>query len=189
MAKKTGSPRGGLNTAEQRFCEAYVTNGNNGAEAVATAWPHTCKWKPQTRAEKGSKLLALDKITARVSELAEIMRQKANAEFAMTAEEVLFRLALIARANLRNYMEIDANGAPTIAFKAADEGQFYALNEVSVEDIVSGQRQGKRTKVKLPDRISALKLLGQQHGMFKTDVRLNDGLPIPVVLSSAESAL
>jgi hypothetical protein len=60
---------------------------------------------------------------------------------------------------------------------------------VSVDDIVAGPRQGKRTKVKLPDRIAALKLLGTHHGMFAQDVKLNGGAPIPVVLSSAESQL
>jgi hypothetical protein len=48
---------------------------------------------------------------------------------------------------------------------------------------------GKRTKIKLSDRISALKLIGQQHGMFKSETTVNGGTPIPVVLSPAEQLL
>ena len=47
----------------------------------------------------------------------------------------------------------------------------------------------KRTKIKLTDRISALKLIGQQHGMFKSETTVNGGTPIPVVLSEAEQLL
>jgi Terminase small subunit len=189
MSRKPRKPRESLSTAEEAFAQAYVLNANNGADAVATAWPHACKWKPQSRAERASKLLALAKVQARVLELAKIAKEKANAEFAMSAEEIIWRLTLMARANLKGFMELDADGQPTIAFKDADEAKLYAVCEITVEDIASGARQGKRTRIKLPDRIAALKLLGTHHGMFATDVKLNGGLPIPVVLSTAEAAL
>ena len=48
---------------------------------------------------------------------------------------------------------------------------------------------GKRAKIKLTDRISAMKLIGQQHGMFKRETTVNGGTPIPVVLSPAEQLL
>ena len=66
---------------------------------------------------------------------------------------------------------------------------MYALNECSIDDIETKLGRGKRTKIKLADRIAALKLLGQLHGMFKQDVMLNGGRPIPVVLSQAEQLL
>ena len=69
------------------------------------------------------------------------------------------------------------------------EDQMYALGEVAIEDIVRGPNSGTKTKVKLCDRISALKLLGQQHGLFAQSVNVNGGVPIPIVLSSAEAAL
>jgi hypothetical protein len=42
----------------------------------------------------------------------------------------------------------------------------YALNEVTIEDIVTGPRQGKRTKIKMADPISALTKLGQHVGLL-----------------------
>lgn len=180
--------RAGLNKLEEAFCQAYTLNGNNGAEAIATAMPQTRRWKAQTRAERASRLLATDKVRARVEELAQIARERANAEFSMTADEVLWRLTMMARANLKTFLQIDADGQPTIAFADTDESKLYALCEVTVEDLVK-PREGTRTKIKLPDRIAALKLLGQVHGLFADNVKLNGGNPIPVVLSSAEAKL
>jgi hypothetical protein len=66
---------------------------------------------------------------------------------------------------------------------------MYALQECSVDDIETKRGRGNRTKIKLTDRIAALELLGQLHGMFKSDMALNGGRPIPVVLSQAEQQL
>ena len=107
----------------------------------------------------------------------------------MLAEEVLYRLTLIGRASIADYMQLDKTGQPTIAFASATPAQMYALQECSVDDIETKRGRGKRTKIKLADRIAALKLLGQLHGMFKNDMTLNGGKAIPVVLSQAEQQL
>lgn len=192
MAKKrkTRKPREGISKQEKAYCEAYAENGGNGAEAVAKAMPHTRKWSPQSRAVRSSKLQAKAKIRERIAEFTAIMRQKANEDFAMSAEEIVYRLTLMGRANLAHYMKIDGDGQPTIAFKDATEAQMYALNECSVDDIETKRGKGKRTKIKLTDRISAMKLLGMQHGMFKQiDVNLKGTGPIQIVMSSAEAAV
>ena len=66
---------------------------------------------------------------------------------------------------------------------------MYALNECSVDDIETKRGRGKRSKIKLTDRISAMKLIGQQHGMFKSTTTVNGDAPIPVVLSPVEQLL
>ena len=63
------------------------------------------------------------------------------------------------------------------------------VSNVNLAATVTKRGQGKRTKIKLTDRISALKLIGQQHGMFKSETTVNGGTPIPVVLSAAEQLL
>ena len=107
----------------------------------------------------------------------------------MIVFELLYRLTLIGRASIADYMQLDKTGQPTIAFDSATPAQMYALNECSVDDIETKRGRGKRTKIKLTDRIAALKLLGIQHGMFKAETALNGGRPIPVVLSEAEQLL
>jgi hypothetical protein len=107
----------------------------------------------------------------------------------MSAEELLYRLTLIARASIADYMQLDKTGQPTIAFDQASPAQMYALNECSFDDIETKRGRGKRTTIKLTDRISAMKLIGQQHGMFKRETTVNGDAPIPVVLSQAEQLL
>jgi hypothetical protein len=182
-------PRNVLSEQEDQYCQACVLNGGNGSEAVAKAWPHTTKWKAQARAEKSAKLQRKDKIRARIAELQEVAKQKANEVFCMSAEELLYRLTLIGRASIADYMQLDKIGQLTIAFDSATPAQMYALQECSVDDIETRRGRGKRTKIKLTDRISALKLIGQQHGMFKTETAVNASTPIPVVLSPAEQLL
>ena len=182
-------PRNVLSEQEDQYCQACVLNGGNGSEAVAKAWPHSTKWTAQARAEKSAKLQRKDKIQARIAELQEVAKQKANEDFAMSAEELLYRLTLIARASIADYMQLDNAGQPTIAFDQASPAQMYALNECSVDDIETKRGRGKRTKIRLADRIAALKLLGQLHGLFKTETTLNGGMPIPIVLSQAEQQL
>jgi hypothetical protein len=182
-------PRNVLSEHEDQYCQAWVLNGGNGSEAIAKAWPHTTKWSAQARAEKSAKLQRKDKIQARIAELQEVAKQKANEDFAMSAQELLCRLTLIGRANIADYMQLDKTGQPTIAFATATPAQMYALNECSIDDIETKRGRGKRTKIKLTDRISAMKLIGQQHGMFKSKTTVNGGTPIPVVLSKAEQLL
>jgi hypothetical protein len=178
-----------LGEQEDRYCQAWVLNGGNGSEAVAKAWPYTARWSAQARAEKSAKLQRRDKIQARIAELQAVAKQKANEAFVMLAEEVLYRLTLIGRASIADYMQLDKTGQPTIAFDTASQAQMYALQECSVDDIETKRGRGKRTKIKLTDRISAMKLIGQQHGMFKSETTVNGGTPIPVVLSQAEQLL
>jgi hypothetical protein len=156
---------------------------------VAKAWPYTARWSAQAWAEKSAKLQRKDKIQARIAELQQIGKQKANEDFAMSADEILYRLTLIARANIADYMQIDKTGQPTIAFDTATPAQMYALQECSVDDIETKRGRGKRTKIKLLDRIAALELLGRLHGMFKNDMILKGGRAIPVVLSQTEQLL
>jgi hypothetical protein len=58
-----------------------------------------------------------------------------------------------------------------------------------VEDLEGRRGKGKRTKIKLPDRIAALIHLGKVHGMFKNETTLNGGRSFHAVLSSTEAAL
>jgi hypothetical protein len=185
-------PRNKISREEEAYCQAFATNGGKGAEAVFDAFPHTRKWIPQRRAEKSAKLQTRDKIKTRLAALEQIVKQAADSDFVMSSAEILARLSAMGRANLKDYMRIGEEGQPTIAFGETSEAQFYALNEVSVEDIDTGPRKGKRTKIKMADRINAMKLIGMQvHGMFQTkgDTTLNGGRPIQIVLSQAEQKL
>src|SRR5205085_1487462 len=121
--------------------------------------------------------------------ISKVAKQKANEDFAMSADELLYRLTLIGRASIADYMQLDKTGQPTIAFASATPAQMHALQECSVDDIETKRDRGKRTKIKLTDRISALKLIGHQHRMFKSEATVNGGTQIPVALSPAQQLL
>ena len=48
--------------------------------------------------------------------------------------------------------------------------QFAAVGEIVVEDIETGMRRGKRTRLKLHDKKGALVDLGKHLGLFKQQV-------------------
>jgi hypothetical protein len=163
-AQTKGRPRR-LTPAQEKFVQAYALQ-RNASEAYRQAYPGSRKWKPEHVHQEACKLLKHPRVAPRVEELETIAREKANAAFAMRAEDVIARLTLLATGTLRDFLQLDEQGQPTISLKTATDAQLYVLNEVTVEDIVAGPRQGKRTKIKLGDRIAALRLLGQHHQLF-----------------------
>jgi phage terminase small subunit len=165
MAGKKQHPRAALTRRQEAFCQEYALH-RNASEAYRRSYPGSRKWKPAALYSRASRLLGDAKVNARVAELEAIAREKANAAFALKAEDVIHRLALLASGTVRDFLELDERGQPTIVLKGATAAQLYAVNEITVEDIDSGRRQGKRTRLKLGDRIAALRLLGQHYGLF-----------------------
>lgn len=64
-----------LTQAQENFARLYVELGN-AAEAYRQAYPKSQKWKDQTLWPKASKLLALDKVNTRVSEIRHLAAEK-----------------------------------------------------------------------------------------------------------------
>jgi hypothetical protein len=141
---KRKQPRTGISKPEEAYCRAYVLNGGNGAEALFEAMPHTRKWTPHRRAVRSSKLQAKGKIRERVAELTQIVRRKANEAFAMTAEETIARLTMLARGTLRDFVRVDEEGRLVSSLANVTDEQAYCLQEVMIEDIVDepGARHG-----------------------------------------------
>ena len=64
-----------LTQAQENFARLYVELGN-AAEAYRQAYPNSQKWKDSTLWPKASKLLALDKVNTRVSEIRHLAAEK-----------------------------------------------------------------------------------------------------------------
>jgi len=64
-----------LTQAQENFARLYVELGN-AAEAYRQAYPKSQKWKDSTLWPKASKLLALDKVNTRVSEIRHLAAEK-----------------------------------------------------------------------------------------------------------------
>lgn len=95
--------------------------------------------------------------------------EESNLEFEISAHRVLQELAIIGFANMADYVTVDEKGNPTPNFTSVTRRQFAAIGEITIEDIETGQRTGKRTKFKLLDKRAALVDLGRHLGLFKDD--------------------
>jgi len=192
----TEKPKRKVRAKSERLTEKQEAFASNYVKTLNASESYRAAFKAKRMADKtvwecASRLLADRKVSARVEELSNRAKEIANTKFDISMEEILYRLKLLGCANLKDYMEIGANGEPTIALKKTTDEQFYALNEVTIEDIDQGPRKGKRTKIKMADRISALVKLGQHKGGFKQVSELHgaNGGPVQVVLSQAEAAV
>jgi len=82
------------------------------------------------------------------------------AQVDLRAEEALRELARIGRARLLDYVRFDADGKPQIDVSRLSSDETAGLSEVTVEEFTTGhgedRREGRRTTVKLHNKIAAL---------------------------------
>lgn len=108
----------------------------------------------------GSENLKKPEIAARV--------QARLTQAAMTADEVLFHLAEIARADLDEVTDSLGN---LDMKKARDAGKTRLIKKVRQRTITTSDRDGEgsdisETEVEMHDRLKALELLGKHHKLF-----------------------
>lgn len=177
-----------------KFCEAYVLNGGNGAEAYFKAYPASRKHTPQYRAEKASKLLAEAKIKAKISQLSPVVEKVLEEQFEISAEKVLQEIAAIAFQNAGDYFEWGSRDHP-VRRKNKETGKYEIMEDEDGNPITEPVPYAKirpsneLTKVqkaaivavcetitktgdrmieaKMADKLGALKLLGTHLKVFK----------------------
>ncbi len=192
--KKTGTESERLTASQEAFCQAYVLN-DNGAASYAKAFPKSRKWKPQSRAQKASELLATGKIRGRIAALRSLVTEKAEREFEISAGKVLQEMAKIGFANMLDYVRTTSSGDAFVDLSQLDRVQAAAISEVTVEDFTEGRgedaRDVRRIKFKLHDKGAALHKLGLHLGLFKQtiegEIGGKGGGPIVVQISDAEA--
>lgn len=136
-----------LNEQRRNFVDAYIGkaggNAKRAAELAGYCHPMQSGWRLKHTPEVAAA------ITERVSELA------------MSAEEVMGRLAQIACGDMGDVFDIDRRtGQPKKLNlkRAQEEGALGLIQELSFTE--------HGPKVKLYSRIDALKLIGQHHKLF-----------------------
>jgi phage terminase small subunit len=113
-------------------------------------------------------MLSKPRIKARVAEIV----AKAAAANDVTVERIIKELALIAFANLHDYMTIGPDGQPSLDWENLTRDQAAALQEVTTEDT----EFGRKTKFKLSDKQQALLTLGKRFGLWGPDYSINNAL-------------
>jgi hypothetical protein len=83
-----------------------------------------------------------------------------------TADEVKQRLTRISRASLTDVMRFDDQGQWTGEFTFTRDGS-YCLREIQVDKVTRGENVYIRVKPKIDDRLRALQVLAQIHGLVR----------------------
>lgn len=89
------------------------------------------------------------------------MKDRAEHVFDITADRILQELASVGFANLRDFFQLDGNGAPQLALDRAARHQWAGLAKVTVEET----RTSKRAELKLLDKKGALIEHGKHAGL------------------------
>ena len=98
-------------------------------------------------------------------------------EKAMSADEVLTRLADMARGDLGDFMDIESMSFDISLQKAKELGLTHLIKKVKQRTVTTVDRQGEETEtnvqeIELYSSIEALQLLGKYHSLFidRTDI-------------------
>lgn len=177
----------GLTLERERFCQHYALH-DNGAAAVAEVWPQSRRQKPQARAERASRLLADDKICARITALRAKVAEAVNKKFDVSTERIVQEYAKMGFANMLDYITVNKDGTAHCDLSKLTRDQAAAIQEMTFETVLSSapdaieaagvkpDGDGKypkvtvlKTKFKLHDKKGPLSDLGKHLGMFKAD--------------------
>lgn len=152
-----------LSVADEQFA-IFVTQGKTGADAWRLSHPNS-KASDKTVWEKASRLLADDKVSARISEI----RCKVSEKLEITVERVLRERARLAFFDPRKMLHGD--GTPK-AIHELDDDTAAAIAGFDVVNIGSDEnRIGQINKIKLADKNASLTALEKHLNMYKD----NDG--------------
>lgn len=152
-----------LPSKQRVFVEEYLSCWN-AAEAARRAG-----YSKKSARSIGQELLTKPDIAAAIQER---ISQKA-----MTADEVLLRLAEQARANLRPFLRVSDAGE-ILGFTLSDDTPVHLLKEVSLTETEFNDVTKRTVSIKLNDPQAALVHLGKHHKLFTEHVNLSGDLAV-----------
>ena len=150
-----------LQPRHEEFILNYLSNNNNAARAAIAAG-----FSEKTARQIGYRLLREPLIAERISEL---MAEKFK-RLHMSADEILARTALVARADVRGLFNDDGTLKPV---SELDDTAAAAIAGIEVLEEFSGTgkdrvKVGETKKVRLRDPMAALRLLAEHKKLVKT---------------------
>ena len=84
----------------------------------------------------------------------------------ITAERLLRELALIGFANMGDYLGMGADGQPCLDLSDLTRDQAAAIREIRIDET----GKGRRVRLKLSDKLTALMTMGRHLGKSMTNV-------------------
>jgi hypothetical protein len=158
-------PEKSLNPRQKKFLAAYLVNGGNATAAAREAGYANAR-------VEGYRLTRVPAISAAIKEHLDAA--------AMSAEEVLARLADHARGDLADFIDIGRSGRWKLDLKKAEKlGLLHLVKKISYD------RKGNPT-LELHDAQAALQLLAKHHGLLTEKVEHSGTVRIEDVLGSLD---
>lgn len=150
-------------TNKQRlFIEAYLTTWNATQAAIQAGY------SPDTAYSIGSENLKKPEIAQAI--------EQAISERAMTANEVLLRLASHARGTMEDF--IDPDSLSLDLRKAVEKGQLHLIKKFKVTTITKDDTQTDVFEFELYDSQAALVHLGKHHKLFTDKISLDGDVTV-----------
>jgi phage terminase small subunit len=139
-------------TDQQKLFVEHYADCLNASEAARRA-----KYSEETAGQQGYRLLQNKAIQAAI-------KRKLDAQ-AMSSNEVLHRLAAMARGDVTNFWKVNELGAPYFDFQAcSDAGLLYLIKKVTYS------KDGDVASIEFYDAQNGLVQLGRHHKLFVDNV-------------------
>lgn len=167
-----------MNPKQARFVAEYLVDLNSTQAAIRAGY------SAKTAYQIGSRLLK----NVEVASAVEAGQAKLAAGLGVTVEKIVAELAKLGFSNMQDYMKVGPDGQPRLHFGDLTRDQAAALNEVTVEEVVTSvgeDEEGnpkfapvRKVKFKLADKRASLVDLGKHLGMFKDEVKHTGAIAI-----------
>ncbi len=151
-----------LTAKQEMFVNMYFECGLN-----ATAAAKQAGYSEKTARQIGSENLSKPDIAAHI-------RARMDKE-AMSANEVLHRLAMIARGDFGEL--VDDNGNPSIK-DAKGSGRSQLIKRIKSRAVTTEKDDYVETEIEILDPLKALELLGKAHSLFTDKVQHSGGVTV-----------
>lgn len=152
-----------LSPKQEMFCREYLIDLNATQAAIRAGY------SKQTAYSIGSENLKKPEVQRRISSLQAERAKRVD----VTQDMVLAELFKIAFANVKEYLSISEDGRTLfIEWDEVESDKTAAISEVTTVMLPGG---GWKSKIKMHDKMEALKLIGQHLGMFKIGIDATTG--------------
>lgn len=161
----------GLNAKQEAFAKEVVRNGGDKVAAFKLSW----SWEnmnTNTLSKEADVKYNHPKISPRIAELQKQKDEIARKEFQIDAEYVLRRLKQIDDLDILDIMEDDLS-----AFKKLSEwpkAWRTSISGVDVKRIVDGDAESVIEKIKWPDKVKNLDMIGRHVTVKAWDKEVDD---------------
>ncbi|OGO11459.1 MAG: hypothetical protein A2Y53_00130 [Chloroflexi bacterium RBG_16_47_49] len=161
----------GLTSRRQAFIDEYLKCWNATEAARIVGFKHPEAQGPRLLLN----VIVKSSIKARLDEKA------------MSADEVIARLASMARGNMGDFMEVGSVSYSLDLVKAEKKGLLHLIHKIKDRTVMTRSKDGEETEthtleIELYDAHAALVDLGRYHKLFtdNNEIKLPAGFEIPV---------